>query len=82
MVSNNVMVTLFCVELDREASHIANCVRTALLTTSGAEAEENWRLLADSVKELGASQLSNVLVGDFEFAPGARRLGMHDSIGR
>jgi hypothetical protein len=26
--------------------------------------------------------LSNVLVGDFEFAPGARRLGMHDSIGR
>lgn len=70
MVSNNVMVTLFCVELDRETSHIADCICAALFTAGGAEAEEDWRLLADTVKELGASHLSNVLVGDLEFTPG------------
>lgn len=71
MVANNVMVALFCIELDREASNIANCVCTALLTTSGAQTEEDWRLLSDGVQELGAGQLSNVFVSDFEFAPSA-----------
>lgn len=70
MISNNVMITLFGVELDREASDIANRVCASLFTTSGAKAEEYWRLLADSVKKFGASQLGNVLVGNFKFTPG------------
>ena len=74
------MVAFFRVELDREASDIADCVCTAPLTTSGAEAEENTRFLADSAKELGAGQLRNYLVGDFKFTPGTRCFSMNNPV--
>ena len=50
VVYNNVVVALLGEELDREASHITNGVRTALLATSGAKAEEHGGLLANAMK--------------------------------
>jgi hypothetical protein len=79
MVPDNVIVSFLCEELDRETSNIANSIGAALLTTSGTETEENLGLLASGVEELGASQLSNLGVGDFEFSPGTSSLGVDDS---
>lgn len=79
MVPDNVIVSFLCEELDRETSNIANSIGAALLTTSGTETEENLGLFASGVEELGASQLSNLGVGDFKFSPGTSSLGVDDS---
>jgi hypothetical protein len=79
VVPYDVVVSFLCEELDRESSDIANGIGAALLTTSGAETEENLSLLASGIKELGASQLSDLGVCNFEFTPSTSGLGMDDS---
>lgn len=78
VISNNVVVALLGEELDREASHITNGVRTALLATSGAKAEEHGGLLANAIEELGRGE-GGYIVGDFKFTPGTGSLGMNNS---
>ena len=56
MVADNVVVTLLGVELDRKATDVAHGVGATLFTASGAETEENGRLLANAVHELGAGR--------------------------
>lgn len=77
MVSDNVVVSFLSKELYRETSDIANSIGAALLTTSGTETEENLSLLASGVEELGASQLSDFRVCDFEFSPGPSSFGVN-----
>lgn len=79
MVPDNIVVSFLCEELDRETSDIANSIGAALLTTSGTETEENLCLLTSGVKKLGASQLSDFRVCDFEFSPGTSSFGVNDS---
>lgn len=79
MVPDNVIVSFLSEELDREASDIANSIGAALLTASGTKTEENLCLLASGVEELGASQLSDFRVCDFEFSPGTSGFGVNDS---
>jgi hypothetical protein len=44
IISNNVPVAFFRVELDREASHIANGIGRATATQHSREAHKDWRL--------------------------------------
>lgn len=81
VVPNNIIISLLCVELDREPSNIADCVGAALLSTGGAQSEEDLSLLANGIKELGTSQLGDFRVGDFEFSPGTSGLCMNNSAG-
>lgn len=78
MIANNVVVAFLRKEFDGEASHIPNCVRTALFSSSSAEAEEHLGLLANAIEELGAGQRGNI-VGDLEFTPSTGSFGMNDS---
>lgn len=79
MVPDNIVVSFLGEELDRETSDIANSIGAALLTASGTETEENLRLLASGVEELGASQLSDLRICNFEFSPGTSSFGVNDS---
>ena len=79
MVPDNIIVSLLCVELDREASNITDSVSAALFSARGTQSEKDLGLLSDGVKELGTGQFSDFGVGDFKFSPGAGCLGMNDS---
>lgn len=79
MVSNNVMVPLLGEELDRETSDISHGICTTLLTTSGAESEENWRFLANAIQKFSRGEMRYV-IGDFEFAPSSSSFGVDDSM--
>jgi hypothetical protein len=78
MISNNVMVPLLSEELDREASDISYGICTTLLTTSGAESEENWCFLANAIQEFSSGEVRYV-ISDFEFTPSSSSFGMDDS---
>jgi hypothetical protein len=81
VVPDDIIVSLLCVELDREASNIADSVGAALFSASGTQSEKDLSLLANGIKELGASQLGDFRVGDFEFSPGTSGLCMNNSAG-
>lgn len=78
VIADNIMVTLLSEELHTEATDIANRVGTTLLTTGGTDSAKNRRLLANSVEELGTSEMGDVM-GDFELSPSTSCFGMDNS---
>jgi hypothetical protein len=79
MISNNVMVPLLSEELDRETSDISYGICTTLLTTSGAESEENWCFLADAIQKFSSGEVRYV-ISDLEFTPSSSSFGVDDSM--
>lgn len=79
MVADNVVVTLLGEELDGEAVHITHGICATLLTTSGTGAEKHLGGLANSVEELGAGEVRDIL-GDAELTPGTITLGVNNSV--
>jgi len=65
VVSNHVVVTLFGVEFDGEASWVSDGISGTSLTSNGGESKEKWGLLADLVQESGSGELGNI-IGDLE----------------
>ena len=81
VVSYNIVITLLCEKLDREASHITDSVCTTLFTTGSACTEQNGGFLANPVEELGRCEGRNVIC-NLEFSPSACSFSMNDSVFR
>lgn len=69
MIANDVMIALLGEEFDRKATDIANGISTSFLSTSCAEAPQQWCLLANSVQEFRTSVLGKTGIRNFELAP-------------
>ena len=80
VVTDQVVVALLGVELQREAPRVADCVGRTEFTGNGREAREHVGLLADLVEECGARPLRDVL-GHLEEAMGAVSARVHDALG-
>jgi len=78
VVSYEVPVSFFGVELHGEASDIAFSVGGAFFAGDGGEAEEHFCLLTDLGEDIGFGVFGDV-VGNGEGAVGARALGVDDS---
>ena len=80
VVADEVVVPLFGVELEREATRVAHRVGTAELAGDGRDAREHRRALADMGQEGRARPLRHVL-GHLEEAVRPGALGMDDALG-
>ena len=80
VVTDQIEVPLFGIELHREPARVANGVGIALLAGHVREADEHRRALADLREEVRFRELGHVL-GDFEEAVRAATLGVHDALG-
>jgi len=79
VVSDHIVVALFGVELNGEATRVARSIGRAELASDSRESEEKRSPLADRVEELGLSKLGNI-VSNLEVAVGACALGVNDAL--
>jgi hypothetical protein len=80
VVADEVPVALTGVELRREPADVARQVHRALVADHGGEPDEDRRLLARSLEEVGARDVCERLVA-LEVAVGAVPAGVHDALG-
>lgn len=55
MVSNNIMITLFRVELDRKSPDISNSIRASLFASGSTDSAKHWCFLSNTLEELSPS---------------------------
>ena len=79
VVADQVPVAFFGVELHGKAADVAFCIGCTAFPGDGGEAHESFGFLADLGKDLGLGVFGDVM-GDGEFAKGARSLGMHTAL--
>ena len=80
VVADEVPVALLGVELHGEAAHVAGEVGRALVAGDGGEADEDRRLLALALEEVGPGEVGERLVV-LEVAVGAVAAGVDDALG-
>lgn len=74
-----VVDALLSVELCSKASGITNHIGTSLFSTDGGETGEGLCLFANSVEEVSAGEVADV-VGDFKLTIGTKASGVDDSL--
>ena len=79
VVADEVPVALPGVELDGEATRVAEGLRAAALVDDGGEADDDRGLDARGAEEVGAGEVGDV-VGDLEEALGAGAAGVHHAL--
>ncbi|MNJ57048.1 hypothetical protein D3C77_526230 [compost metagenome] len=79
VVTNNVPVAFFGVELQGETTRIAFGISRTTLAPHRGEAQEGLGLLADIAEQLGAAVLGDI-AGHREGAIGTRALGVHTAL--
>jgi hypothetical protein len=80
VVSNDIPVAFFGVELDSEASDIANSVGGSTATQNGREAQKDGRCAGCISEDAGRGNVCGGLK-ECEFAKGARAAGVDDTLG-
>lgn len=55
MVSDNIVITLFRIELDRKSPDISNSICASLFASGGTDSTQHWRFLSNTLEELGPS---------------------------
>jgi hypothetical protein len=80
VVTNQIPVTFFSVELDGETSGISFGISRTLFTTNSGESSEDRSSLSNSVQKFGLAELGDV-VSDFEVTVSTGTLGVDDSFG-
>lgn len=72
------MIAFLCEEFHREASYVSDGVCTPPFTSSGAQTQKNFSLLADTIEEFGSSQGRDVIC-NFEFTPSTSSFSVDNS---
>ena len=76
VVPDDVPVTFFGIELDREAARVTLGVCRTSFATDGGETHENWRLLAHGLKQFSAGVLRDIAINR-ECTVSARTFRVH-----
>ena len=71
-------VTFLGKELDGKASRIASSIGRSLLSSNSGESNEDRRLLADFVEQVGTGQVRNI-IRDLKHTVCASTLGVHNT---
>ncbi len=79
VVTHQIPVAFFGIELDCETAHVACGVGRTTLTGHGREAQEHWRALALLGERDGTGQRAEVVVG-LEITVGSRAACVHDAL--
>lgn len=78
IVSNHIIVSFLCVELNSESSRISVGICSSLLSSYSREPKEQWSSFSYRVEEFGFAVFRDV-ISDLKISMGASSLGMNHS---